>query len=224
MLSIQKKFLFIHVPKTGGNSLQNILRDYSEDEIVISGKHQDGIERFEVRNKSFDVRKHSTLAHYRSVLDKQLFDGLFKFATIRNPWDMMVSSYFSPHRGITEWNRQQFKDHINKEKNLRKYICVPSSAGNFWKRVGLPFFQKPLLADIDFLIRFENIESDFKKVCEKLGIPVQNLPKRNASSRSHYADYYDDELHELVAKRFSEEIEFGKYEFEEKPAASTTES
>ena len=41
MISIKKNFLFIHVPKTGGNSMQNILRDYSEDQIVALAKHQD---------------------------------------------------------------------------------------------------------------------------------------------------------------------------------------
>ena len=101
MISIQKKFLFIHVPKTGGNSIQNILRDYSEDEIVTLAKHQDGVERFEVRNSKYAITKHSTLAHYKFVLDASTYHSLYKFATIRNPWDLLISYYFSPHRGIT---------------------------------------------------------------------------------------------------------------------------
>ena len=68
MISTQKKFLFIHVPKTGGNSIQNILHEYSEDEIVASAKHQDGVERFEVRNSKYNIRKHSTLSHSETPL------------------------------------------------------------------------------------------------------------------------------------------------------------
>jgi len=34
MISIKHNFIFIHVPKTAGNSFQNILKNYSEDKIV----------------------------------------------------------------------------------------------------------------------------------------------------------------------------------------------
>ena len=123
MISIQKKFLFIHVPKTRGNSIQNILKDYSEDKIVVLAKDQDGVERFEVRNKKYNITKHSTLSHYKSVLDTKTYRTLFKFAVIRNPWDRMVSFYFSPHRGVTEWNGNDFLCLVNRMPTLRHYIC-----------------------------------------------------------------------------------------------------
>lgn len=62
MISIQHKFLFVHIPKTGGNSVQNILRDFSEDKIVLVAPHQDGKERFEVRNDLYNIKKHSSLS------------------------------------------------------------------------------------------------------------------------------------------------------------------
>jgi len=70
---------------------------------------------------------------------------------------------------------------------------------------------KPLDCDIDFLIRFENLNEDFKKACDMLEIPFVELPQRNKSSRGHYTEYYDDELVELVRNRFSDEIKHVNY-------------
>lgn len=213
MISTQKKFLFIHVPKTGENSIQNILRDYSEDEIVIKGRHQDGIERFGVLNKQYNITKHSTLSHCRSVLEASIYRSMFKFATIRNPWDMMISLYFSPHRGIKEWDRNEFLTLVNKVSTLRQYICVDSLKDRILAKLGVRKlnFSNKLDADIDFQIKFEHLNDDFKVVCEQIGIPHSPLPKRNVSVRAHYSKFYDDELREIVRNRFKEEIKFGNY-------------
>jgi len=68
MISFQKRFLFVHIPKTAGNSIQSVLRDYSEDELVALRGEQDGIERFGLRNPNYKIKKHSTLAEYRAAL------------------------------------------------------------------------------------------------------------------------------------------------------------
>ncbi|MEA5510386.1 sulfotransferase family 2 domain-containing protein [Crocosphaera sp. UHCC 0190] len=219
MLSMQKQFLFIHVPKTGGNSLQNILSHYSEDKIVIHGKHQDGIERFEVRNDNYEVTKHSTLKHYQEILEADIYQKLFKFATIRNPYDQMISWYFSPHRGVNEWVRQDFIYLIEEVPTLREYIGLPTTS--FLKKMttkfGLSLKLKPPKLDrnIDFLIRFEHLNEDFKKVCGMIDIPYEPLPIRNKSQRKHYSAYFDEEIKERVYLKFREEIKFGGYEFDE---------
>ena len=98
MISLEKKFLFIHLPKTAGNSIQNILKIYSEDEITSNKKNQDGKDRFGIKNAKYDIEKHSTLTDYKKILEKDVYDSLFKFSTIRNPCARMISYYFSPHR------------------------------------------------------------------------------------------------------------------------------
>lgn len=215
MISLRKRFLFIHVPKTGGNSIQNILRDYSEDKIVTLSKHQDGIERFELRNNIYDIKKHSTLKHYSEVLEQRLFKQLFKFATIRNPWDMCISFYFSPNRGKTEWDRDDFKGFIQNIPTIRNYIALESTINksNGKTQKGLNDNVRPIDCDIDFLIRFEKLNEDFKKVCELIEIPYVKLPHRNKSTREHYTKYYDEELIELVRHRFSDEISYASYTF-----------
>jgi len=214
VISIEKEFLFVHVPKTGGNSIQSLLLRYSEDQMVMPFKYQDGIERFGIRNQTYStIRKHSTLADYQSVMEEPLFRSLFKFANIRNPWDRVISFYFSPNRGFTKWDRESCKNLIHNMRTLREYVYVPSLAENFGSQLNLRN-SSDLMSNIDCLIRFEHIDLDFKAVCKKLNIVCQKLPKRNSSLREHYSKYYDDELKLLVAQKFSEEIEIGEYQFE----------
>lgn len=208
-------FLFIHAPKTGGNSIQNILRHYSEDDIVILAKHQDGFERFEVRNMQYNITKHSALSHFKSVMDANTYSLLYKFSTIRNPWDMMISSYFSPHRGVKEWDRNEFLTLLNTVSTLGQYVRENSPADRFlnYSDNQRSDIRKRLDADVDFIMKFERLNDDFKIVCEQLDIPYSPLPNRNASIHAHYSEYYDDNLRELVRDKFIEEIEFGNYSF-----------
>ncbi|MCP3932321.1 MAG: sulfotransferase family protein [Bacteroidetes bacterium] len=217
MLSINRKFLFIHVPKTAGNSIQNILQHYSEDEIVAIADHHDGIERFEVRNKKYSYRKHSNLSHYRSILDPEIYKSLYKFAVVRNPWDRMISYYFSPNRGVVTWDRKSFLSLLKSVTPVRQYIIEQPLLDRALLKIGLErpnARKKKLDSDIDYIMKFERLGEDFKILCEHLKIPYIPIPRRNASSREHYSEYYDQELIELVRVKYSDEIEFGNYKFE----------
>jgi hypothetical protein len=70
-------------------------------------------------------------------------------------------------------------------------------------------------ANVDYIMRFENLAGDFRVVCTTIGISPSNLPQYNRSNREHYSKYYDDELRELVRSRFAAEIERFNYAFEE---------
>src|SRR5438552_8498019 len=114
MISFQKRFLFIHIPKTAGNSIQNVLRDYSEDQLVALRKEQDGIERFGLRNPKYKIKKHSTLIDYKTALGEAQFGPLYKFTCVRNPWDRMVSLYFTPTQSTAAWDRKKFRNLVSK--------------------------------------------------------------------------------------------------------------
>src|SRR2546423_13434005 len=114
MISFQKRFLFVHIPKTAGNSIQTVLRDYSEDEVVALRPEQDGIERFGLRNPNYKIKKHSTLAEYRDALGNEQFRSLYKFTCVRNPWDRMASYYFTPTQSPERCNREKLREIISK--------------------------------------------------------------------------------------------------------------
>jgi hypothetical protein len=202
MLSIKHSFLFIHRGKTGGNSIAEALLPYSDDAKVVTSS-QDGVERFDVENTTFGTRKHFTLRQYADVLPPDLFARIYKFSTLRNPFDRLVSAYFSPHRvangKISGFNREQFKDLILNQKTMRDFICLsPDSI---------------FTGDIQFLMRFEQLEHDLKHVTRELGLGEVTLNHRNRSDRRPYQAYYDVELRALAEDRFREELEYGGYSF-----------
>jgi len=202
MISFQKRFLFVHIPKTAGNSIQSTLRDYSEDQLVALRKEQDGIERFGLRNPNYKIKKHSTLCEYRDALGNKQFRSLYKFTCVRNPWDRMVSYYFTPTQSPETWDRKGFQEIISNAVSVADYLRLDRNEQD-------PF------ANVNYIIRFENLADDFRTVCGTLGISPTTLPRYNRSSREHYSKYYDDELRELVRMRFAAEIERFGYTFEQ---------
>jgi sulfotransferase famil protein len=203
MISFQKRFLFVHVPKTAGNSIQSVLRDYSEDELVALRGEQDGVERFGLRNPKYKLKKHSTLAEYRNAIGNEQFGSLYKFTCVRNPWDRMVSYYFTPTQSPETWDRKKFRRIISKAVSVADYLRLNVRDHD-------PF------ENVNYIIRFENLANDFRTVCAALDISPTTLPQYNRSNREHYSKYYDDELRESVRERFAAEIERFGYVFEQR--------
>ena len=76
------KTAFIRVPKTASSSMTSSLNFNSS----VGGG---------IRMHSKKIRQHSTAIDIRDVIGKEMFESLFKFAFVRNPWDRAVSFYFS---------------------------------------------------------------------------------------------------------------------------------
>jgi hypothetical protein len=117
-----------------------------------------------------------------------------------HPWDRLTSYYFSRSRQVAEWNRRSFKKLVLKTLSVADYLRLGSESDPF--------------ANVQRIMRFENLADDFRSVCAELNLPPATLPEYNRSSREHYSKYYDDELEALVRKRFAAEIERFGYVFE----------
>src|ERR1700758_1971155 len=112
MISTSHNWLFIHIPRTGGNSIQSVLAPYSEDRLVCRD-FQDGIDRFGVKGL-YTGNKHFRLEDYSNAVPPEMFAGLFKFTVIRNPWARAISSFFTPLKWISmgqqpRWSADEFR-------------------------------------------------------------------------------------------------------------------
>ncbi len=204
MLSLSHRFLFVHIPKTGGNSIQKILQPYSEDQIVALAK-QDGNERFEVRGR-FTRNKHATLADYHSSVPPGLFAELFKFCAVRNPWSRAISFYFTPRRWMKRgtspyWSRDDFLELLPQLPPMVDYLKIDGQ-----------------IHDLGGVIQYENLAEQFPAVLRRIGLDIDGaqLPHLNRSLAGGYRDYFDEDLDlvDLVAERYCEDIAYFGYQFE----------
>ena len=224
MLSLKKNFLFIHIPKTGGNSIQNILSQYYDDLIIIPTDNQYMMEDFEIKNKSFpSLSKHSTLMDYRRAInnDKKM-EKIYKFTCVRNPWDRMISLYFyrSAKRGVFKWSKRDFINMFDKNNGMPNRTCfdylTTRGGGNLSRLIGNNYKLKQMLGikpEVNFIIKFEHLQTDFDNVCKEIGIPKHILPHTNKSRHENYINYYDDELITLVGEKHRDDIEYFGYKF-----------
>jgi hypothetical protein len=206
VLSTTHNFLFVHVPKTGGNSIQSVLAPYADDAVVREKPHQDGVERFAVRSTRFDTRKHSTLAEYRAAYGEPLFQSLQKVCGVRNPWDRVVSHYFSRTRRVSSERRGDFLEFIRSPvvRPLEHFLTINEGDTRDLGRA---------VSRLSCVIRYEQLQPDFDRACDLIGLPHNVLPHRNRGLHRPYEEYYDEECRRAVAERFQGEIMLFGYSF-----------
>lgn len=219
MLSIDNGFIFVHVPKTGGNSIQNVLLDHSENTKKPNIHMNSSRDNFSVVNQTYpQLKKHSRLIDYYRVLEPDVFESLYKFSVLRNPWDWCVSWYF--HRNLREWDKDLFYQFIRKTPTYIDFFSINSSGTEFFNKVfrktgtGIRVGDTALSQNLDYVIRFEDLSGGFSHVCNALGLENEGLPHVNKSEHGTYREYYDPKSRALVEKKFFREIEYGEYTFE----------
>lgn len=223
MTVIRSKFIFCHVPKTGGTSVMQALG---------------GLTR--------DIPNHvpsQCLAHHGAPI----------FGTIRNPWARMASLYeFIAHKGQDPqdrvdwiWMREvgfkrwlmegaQFlasdpvdgrwydRTHSGREK-IDRYRWQHEKSFDGQRRYmenGLPpLQQRPCMwwhAETDHLIRTESLQADLDELLPRLGAPRVALKHANKTNRKtrDWRSLYDAESVAFVARWHAADIEAGGYTFE----------
>ncbi len=68
---------------------------------------------------------------------------------------------------------------------------------------------------LDFVGRYESLQSNFIEAMRRIGAPAPMLPKAKAARRpaGHYRDYYDDVSRQKVPDAYAPEIEAFAYRF-----------
>jgi hypothetical protein len=217
LLSYSHRFLFIHVGKTGGMSVRKVLEPVSaEPEKFIMRRPSKLVG--DQPNPLYAVwetlRLHAKARDAQKELPADVFDSLFKFAFVRNPWDLQVSMYHFILREPKAAKHDQVKALGSFDAFVEWVIVTPDPYPK-----GITKLQKDMITDadgkllLDFIGTCENLDRDFAHVAQKLGIQA-SLPHVNQSQHHDYRTYYNDHTRALIAEHFKPDIEFFGYTFD----------
>jgi len=197
MIDHENKFIFIHVTKTAGTSIENAFDSSAGN------------------TKSEVEYKHESASYMKNKFPTE-WESYFTFSIVRNPFDRMLSRYTWGKRKNL-WNRytSSFNIFVKRIDEGKKVMSTPH---RIWLREALKSQSQMLCNEdgdllVDYIGKFENLQEDFNTICDKIVIPRQVLPHKNKSKHKHYTEYYNDETRSIVAKKYVKDIEMFGYEF-----------
>ena len=211
------RFLYVHIAKTGGTSVRAALRQLQHrDPMYLLQYVCSRLDHWSGHRIAAKLPRHAKIVAAQEMLDADYFASLFKFAFVRNPWDLQVSSYHHLRRE----RPQLLAGHDSFEAFLRHKLD-PARPHQYHLDTVMTL-QRDHVVDLhgrvltDFTGRYERLSDDWETICRRIGVAPPPLPhKRRAADRqSDYRRYYDDATAELVARHFAPDIELFGYRFD----------
>jgi hypothetical protein len=165
---------------------------------------------------------------------EKVFESYYKVAFVRNSWDLLVSYYlwgcWGKRGRLEQWFRvggkwghpySLQKLRIGKLPTFEEYLSDIHRFNvelNFNKsKADLTHQLDAISIDgelaVDFVGRFENLQSDFDSICEKIGIQSKKLEFIHKSTRKkHFSEFYNKETGNFVARKYEKDIRYFNFE------------
>lgn len=186
----QFRCIFIHIPKTGGQSIYQSL--------------------FETKRSHIDLK-------YFEAHNPRLFNEYFKFAFVRNPYSRLVSSFFYTVQA-KDHNLNWVNKDLKNDRDFPRFLSALNQSAFRQKVLTHPNFrpQHKFVTNLngnvalDYTGRFENIGSDFEFLSDKLSI-VHKLAHRNKSDHESPENYFNPDSLKLINDMYAIDFEIFGY-------------
>jgi hypothetical protein len=206
MISSDKKFIFVHIPKTGGSSIEKDLLSFFDEKIFVNGNETTVNKNIKnpIEN-SFNSFKHATAIELQEEYGVEKWNSFFKFSVIRKAEDRLISLYFWKQKN-RKYNKSSFISetlpHLDKTNpdegkralwTINKYVCDYDD--NFI---------------LDKLIDFNDFSFEYTNLLKNdLNINIINNSHINKSTPNGIENYYEDtELIEMIREVYKKENKF----------------
>jgi hypothetical protein len=240
-ISHKHKAIFIHIPRTCGSSIEKALGIYGLKndgvntpcpEILFGITRKVYLQHLTILEIKDRINKGMFEEYFKFTFIRNPYDRIIsEYFWSEDAKKMNLREFLldiiAPHRSramelyVARYNKFSFRGH-------RKMLTF----SKFLPEVAFPNKNKPLILDmdrhfksqhifmmdrdgeqlVDFVGRFENLDEDFGKICERLGLDAE-LSHISKTKHKHYRSYYDDETRELIHDMYKKDLEMFGYEF-----------
>jgi hypothetical protein len=183
-LFIEKKCIFFHIPKTAGISISNSLFG--------------------------DVKwGHRSVNFYKSYYGEKVFNSLYKFCFVRNPYDRLFSAYtFLKEGGINNQDLEFTNSYLQEFASFDEFVLKGLEKEEIMNWVHFKP-QYTFVCDendnivMDFIGKMENLKADFNTVCKHLNIESE-LQKLNMSSAKK--NEFSEEVKAMIKLKYQKDF------------------
>lgn len=206
MISNTMNCIFVHIPKTGGTSIEDVIWPGPRTETELWKGMIDA------HNNKYQTGglQHLLARQIREAVGPERFSTCYRFSFVRNPWDRTISqfSYMQQRADLRSFIGMKQDDSLSRYLDLiqeREHVQ--------WTP------QSDFLVDlsgnclVDFVGRFERLAEDAKRIFDRLGIFCEGLPHRLKSDHGPYIDYYSSETRRQVSRIYECDIDRFSYTF-----------
>ena len=215
IISPGRRYIFVHIPKTGGTALTLALEARAmKDDFLIGDTPKARARRGRLKGAKSAGRlwKHSTLADIAGLVSDDDLAAAFTLTLVRNPWDRAVS-YF-------HWLRAQSFAHpavgLAKAHDFTGFLAHPQTQASLaaWP-YGAYLRDRTGAERASLYARLEHLDEDIAPFEAHLGFRLTPLSRANESDRQRdWRPYYDPATAELLARLCAEDIGRFGYRFD----------